>query len=109
MKDIPLFDLDADGRWRLAHDDLQWVLQKRRGKPNAKASGFVGVSFIATKKGIILWSVIREKGIVPSAEAINRLEELPGTFKEFSADRARADRKPASQTVVRDAGQGKGG
>ncbi len=90
MKDILLFDLDADGRWRLAHDDIQWVLQKRRGKPNAKASGFVGVSFIATKKEILL-PVIREMGIAPSAEAINRLERLQDTFTEFAAERSRAD------------------
>ncbi len=26
-----LFPLDAAGRWRLAHDDLQWIVQRRKG------------------------------------------------------------------------------
>ncbi len=28
MADKPLFNLDAEGRWRLAYDRQQWVLQR---------------------------------------------------------------------------------
>ncbi len=27
MADIPIFELDAEGRWRLAYDGRQWVVQ----------------------------------------------------------------------------------
>ncbi len=42
MTDTPLFNLDAEGRWRLAYDRQQWVLQQRRGK--ARASHIEGRS-----------------------------------------------------------------
>ena len=80
MADTVLFD--AKGRWRLAYDDLQWALQKRRGKPGARNTGYVGVSFIATYKRILL-EIIREKGIALTPEAVTKLETLPATFKEF--------------------------
>ena len=82
MADIPLFTLDAAGRFRLAHDDLQWILQKRRGNPGARSSGFAGVSFVATFKRILL-DVMREKGVELTVEAVAKLEALPATFKEF--------------------------
>ena len=82
MADIPLFNLDADGRWRLAYDDLQWILQRRGGKPHARSSGFTGVSFIATKKQILM-DVIREKAVALTPEATDCLDGLPDTFKEF--------------------------
>ncbi len=31
MADIPLFTLDAEGRWRLAYDRQQWIIQRRKG------------------------------------------------------------------------------
>ena len=84
MADIALFELDADGRWRLAFDDLQWVLQARRGKPGKKSSGYVGVSFIATEKRILL-RVLREKGIDLTPEARARIDAMPPTFKAWLA------------------------
>ncbi len=32
MADKPLFNLDAEGRWRLAYDRQQWVIQHRTKK-----------------------------------------------------------------------------
>ena len=33
MADRPLFNLDAEDRWRLAYDKNQWVIQRRAQKP----------------------------------------------------------------------------
>ncbi len=60
MVDIPLVTLDADGRWRLAYDDRQWVILKHRpgsGKTTA-------VAFVATTKRVLL-DVMGEKGVSP--------------------------------------------
>ena len=92
MADILLFTLDADGRWRLAYDELQWILQKRGSKPGAKSSGFRGVSFIATNKRILL-EVIQEKGIQLAPELIERLDALPDTFKEFASTLQQGNRQ----------------
>ncbi len=79
MADTPLFTLDADGRWRLAYDDRQWLVQKHR-----PASGkTTAVAFVATYKRILL-DAIREKGVPLTAEAVTRLEALPDTFREFA-------------------------
>ena len=32
MTDRPLFMVDAEGRWRLAYDANQWVLQRKKGR-----------------------------------------------------------------------------
>ena len=84
MADTPLFVLDAKGRWRLAYDDLQWVLQKATGNPDRKTTPvpFKGISFVATHKRILL-EVIHEKGVSLTPEAVAKLETLPDTFKEF--------------------------
>ena len=107
MADIPLFTLDAKSRWRLAYDDLQWVLQVRRRKPDARSSGFVGVSFVATTKRVLM-QVIRQKGVGKlTPEAAVKLDLLPATFNEFRAalsvaqgaeGHGRKCRKPASGT-----------
>ncbi len=55
MADKPLFNLDAEGRWRLAYDRNQWVLQKRAGSPGRnrygiRESGWRGDSFVGGGK-----------------------------------------------------------
>ncbi len=52
MADKPLFNLDAEGRWWLAYDSNQWVIQRRTQKPRVRRleghaiadSGWRGVS-----------------------------------------------------------------
>ncbi len=50
MADRPLFNLDTKGRWRLAYDAQQWVIQRRKGPPRpsgvvpGRASGWMAVS-----------------------------------------------------------------
>ncbi len=92
MTDKPLFNLDAEGRWRLAYDSQQWVVQRRAQKPRVRRleghaiadSGWRGVSFVGGKKAT-LGRIFREKGIVLTAEAQARLDALPERFMDFIA------------------------
>ena len=92
MADRPLFNLDTEGRWRLAYDSNQWVLQRRTQKPRARrlegdaiaVSGWRGVSFVGGKKATLV-RLYREKGIFLTAEAQARFDALPGQFLDFIA------------------------
>jgi hypothetical protein len=90
MADQPLFILDADGRWRLAYDRQQWIIQRRVGAARPSDSGAVlksgwqAVSFVGGKK-TTLARLFREKGIVLTLEAQSRLDALPEQFMDFIA------------------------
>ncbi len=92
MADRPLFTLDADGRWRLAHDRQQWIIQRRTKKARVGRteggsiadSGWRGVSFVGGKKAT-LDRLFREKGISLTREAQTRFNALPGQFMDFIA------------------------
>ncbi len=98
MTDTPLFNLDAEGRWRLAYDSQQWVVQRRTGKPCRRGSdsaamrrtGWKGVSFVGSKKAT-LDRLFREKGIVLTTEARAWFDTLPDQFSVFRAELAEAD------------------
>ncbi len=93
MADKPLFNLDAEGRWRLAYDARQWVVQRRAGEPCRRGSdsaamrrtGWRAVSFIGSAK-TTLQRVLGEKGVVLTAEAQARLDALPEQFMAFLAE-----------------------
>ncbi len=90
MADKPLFNLDAEGRWRLAYDRNQWVIQRRKGPPRpygvvpGRASGWMALSFVGGKKAT-LERLFREKGISLTPEAQSRLDALPEQFMDFIA------------------------
>ncbi len=90
MADKSLFTLDAEGRWRLAYDAQQWIIQRRKGsaRPSNRSgiaeSGWRGVSFIGSTKRV-LDRCIREAGVVLAPEAQARLDALPETFLDFIA------------------------
>ncbi len=94
MADLPLFTLDADARWRLAHDSLQWIIQRRSGKARVSQiegrpianSGWRGTDYIAGEKRI-LHRCIAERGIVLAPEAQARLDAMPERFSDFLAGR----------------------
>ena len=71
MADKPIFALDAEGKWQLAYDDLQWILQYRSPKSGKTRS----VSFIATYRRVLL-EVLHDKGVLLTEEA-DRLNGLP--------------------------------
>ncbi len=92
MTDKPLFNLDTKGRWRLAYDRQQWVVQRcagtpcRRGSDSAamRRTGWRAVSFIGGTK-TTLRRVLGEKGVVLTPEAQARLDVLPEQFLNFFA------------------------
>ncbi len=90
MADKPLFNLDTDGRWRLAYDRQQWIIQRRVGaaRPSdsgaVRKSGWRGVSFVGGKKAT-LHRLFREKGISLTREAQTRFDSLPEQFMDFIA------------------------
>ena len=92
MADNPLFNLDAEGRWRLAFDAQQWIIQRRVGKPlpgrsdssAGATSGWKAVSFVGGKKAT-LGRLYGEKGISPTPEAQARFDALPEQFLDFIA------------------------
>ena len=91
MADNPLFNLDPEGRWRLAYDSNQWIIQRRAQKPRVRHleghaiadSGWRGVSFIGGKK-TTLARLFREKGISLTPEAQARFDVLPEQFLDFA-------------------------
>jgi len=88
MADKPLFILDAEGRWRLAYDRQQWIIQRRVGAARPSDSGAVlksgwqAVSFVGGKKPT-LHLLFREKGIDLTNEAQTRFDALPEQFMDF--------------------------
>ena len=106
MTDRPLFILDTEGRWRLAHDSNQWVLQKagtrrtRRPTQRPRTGRFEvspgsildwrGVSFVGGKKSTLA-RLFREKGIILTSEAQAAMDALPATFLEWLASRNRTE------------------
>ncbi len=92
MADKPLFNLDAEGRWRLAFDAQQWIIQRRVGTPlpgrsdgsAGATSGWKAVSFVGGAK-TTLARLFREKGISLTHEAQTRFDVLPEQFMEFIA------------------------
>ena len=96
MADKSLFALDAEGRWRLAFDTQQWIIQRRKGSPRSSVvvpgrdSGWMAVSFVGGAK-TTLNRLFREKGITPTAEATARLDALPEEILEFIATPAGLD------------------
>ena len=90
MADKPLFNLDAEGRWRLAYDRQQWIIQRRKGPPRPSGvvpgpdSGWQAVSFVGSKKATLA-RLFREKGISLTPEAQARFDALPEQFLDFVA------------------------
>ena len=72
MPDLPLFDLAPD--WRLAHDRLQWVLQRKQG------SKWRALHFVATKKAV-LERIFREEGICLTPDARRAVDALTGASR----------------------------
>ncbi len=90
MADRLLFDLDTEGRWRLAYDSNQWVLQRRLRAPRHSEragiadSGWRGVSYVGGKKATLL-NLFRERGIFLTPEAQTQFDSLPERFMNFIA------------------------
>jgi hypothetical protein len=77
MADVPLFLLDAEGRWRLSYDGRQWIVQRHDGNRTWR-----GIAFIGSEKSA-LWRTFREKQIWLTDETIARVDALPDCFFSF--------------------------
>ncbi len=104
MADKPLFTLDADARWRLAHDPLQWIVQRRhRALSRSKGCGgrnsaWKGADYIGSEKRI-LRRCIAERGITLTPEAQARLDALPERFMDFIAAPERFSARPETEAA----------
>ena len=110
MTDKVLFNLDAAGRWQLAYDTNQWIIQKRGGtrrKDAVKRAGqemWRGIRFIGGPKSG-LWRSFRELGIVLTADAFTRIDALPDNFLTWQAgERQKEAGAPAEGGAQRDPG-----
>ena len=74
-----LFNLND--QWRIAFDKQQWLLQHRgRGA----TSQWTSDSFVGGRKST-LQRLIDEKGVIPTKEALDALEQLPENFLAWRA------------------------
>ena len=74
MTDTPFLQLSD--KWRLAHDPLQWVIQRRR------ADEWRSEKFIASTRDVLMRD-LREMGAVVDEAALDELDDLPATFREW--------------------------
>src|SRR5262245_13422700 len=42
-----------NSNWRVVDDPLQWILQRRKGNPRKRNSGWIGRSFCVTREGLL--------------------------------------------------------
>lgn len=82
------------GRWALAADNLQWVLQRRNG------STWQGIAFVSTTKAIMA-RCMREKGVAGDV-AEKLLDGLPDCFPapHRAASKAHHERFPSKQALL---------
>ena len=103
MADTPLFTLDAEGRFRLAYEANQWVIEQRGSK--RKRGGFEGGHseiyrwegrwHVGSEKRTLTEYIEGERGpplpekdrprIHLTPEAQFRFDTLPNTFREFQS------------------------
>ncbi len=55
MADKPLFNLDTKGRWRLAYDRQQWMIQRRAGEAMSAGLRQRGYAQDGLARGFLRW------------------------------------------------------
>jgi hypothetical protein len=82
MADKPLFTLDIEGRWRLAYDAWQWLIQRQ--SPNGR---WRPLALGLRTRGDV-FNCLRHKDILITAEALHRIDtELMDSFVAWKARR----------------------
>jgi hypothetical protein len=94
---------------RLSFDDLQWILERGRpegGGGSAKGGGYRAVSFVCTRKDILL-RCIRERGLEVDKDGRRILAALHADFPSFrrhiersGIETVRAAIEDLAQTIV---------
>jgi len=80
MADIPFMRLN--GRWRLAYDNRQWIIQRLAGCEKDGAEKWEGRKFIGCTRATLIREIARLK-IKPTMEAAEELASLPASFGAF--------------------------
>ena len=101
--DTPLFYLDAERKWRLASDGLQWIIQKRG--PMQHEGRYAGqrrwksLKFWPSRDGML--RRMKDMGIELTDEALGRIAHFPPTIRnwewdgrQFEGDDADVEREP---------------
>ena len=74
-----------NANWRVVDDPLQWILQRRKGKPRKKNSGWQDRSFCTTRE--VLVRCIREYCGEVDAVALGELRRLPENHSDMIVNR----------------------
>ena len=75
--------LQLSERWALAHDSLQWIIQRRGGFDKTRGRwNWQAESFISSNRDILVLT-LREKGAVIDPGKMEEVLALPYTFKEW--------------------------
>ena len=70
-------------RWALAHDDKQWILQKRGSHDGRTGKwNWQGVAFIASSKKTLL-AALNDHGVDIRPAALEALSAPPNTFADW--------------------------
>lgn len=65
-----------NANWRVVDDPLQWILQRRKGTPREKSTGWQGRSFCRTREGLL--RCIREYCCLPDQGGSRCVHEYRG-------------------------------
>ena len=74
-----------NGSWRVVDDPLQWILQRRKGKPRKKNSGWRDRCFCRTRGGLL--RSVRELCGEVDDEALAHLHALPEFHSDWESPR----------------------
>ncbi len=75
-----LFTLDANEKWALGYDRLQWMIM--RAKKRRVGVTWQPVKFITSRKANLL-STLAEIGVQPTSKAQAALDAMPDTFRDW--------------------------
>ena len=62
-------------KWRIVDDPLQWILERRRGVPGKKSTGWVGNAYCMTRRALL--RNIRERAGEVDPAAVAYIEPWP--------------------------------
>jgi len=71
-----------NNNWRVVDDRLQWILQRKKGKPRDKTSGWRGRAFCRTQEALL--RCIREYCGEVRVEALAKLKSLPDWHPDWN-------------------------
>ena len=71
--------------WRVVDDPLQWILQRRKGNPRKKNSGWQDRSFCTTREGLL--GCVRELCGEVDVDILDQLHALPDFHRDGEVSR----------------------